>query len=248
MNNPFTKFQLPFLKKTITLVLTPGKILLLGIIALGAIIWFFFLGLLLGRGEYPERAIPEISKMMPQSNGTETPLTVLTVEPTSEIEQRIAEKKAETKGKTEASSETKQETDTKKVTIKQSIKKQEPQKISKKTTQVATKKVQQNIPLKAGKKEIKIASKETSQSEDIFDYVYQVASFKDEKSANAFANRLKKSEIKARVASSKTGSTIWSRVVVDFRGTPNDTAKLREQLKPFKVDKMVMLKKKAVKK
>lgn len=257
MNNPFSdkKLRIPFYKNTITLTLTPGKILLLSIIFIASITWFFFLGLLLGRGEYPENALPEISKVMPQSNGTNVPMTVLTVEPASEVEQHLAEKKVEIKEKDikkTGSEATKQTTEANKVIKKLPVKAETPQKDQKKIVQQSIKKEAKTLPQKtvkqANKKEIKTVTKVTQTSDEAFDYIYQIASFKDEKAANIFADKVKKAGLKARVATSKSGSVTWTRVVVDFRGTPKDTNLLREKLKQFNVDKMVMLKKKIIKK
>ena len=64
-----------------------------------------------------------------------------------------------------------------------------------------------------------------------FNYVYQVAAYKDAGMSDKLASKLKTAGIKARTEKSLENGTTWYRTVVDFRGKPDDTDGLRAKLK-----------------
>lgn len=83
---------------------------------------------------------------------------------------------------------------------------------------------------------------------DTFNYVYQVASFKDLDQATALCAKLKGASLRARSEKSTDEKNVtWHRVLVDFKGKPEDTRKLRKQLEAQGFPKVLMRSKSPVK-
>ena len=74
----------------------------------------------------------------------------------------------------------------------------------------------------------------------IFDYQYQVAATTDLDGAKRLVGRLRADGLRASlVQGSKDGSKLY-RVHVDFRGTPQDTNKLRDKLSKFGIERVIL--------
>ena len=80
----------------------------------------------------------------------------------------------------------------------------------------------------------------------VYDYVYQIASLQDPKAALQFRDKVNKLGLKAEVTVIKTDTKVWHRVVVHFRGMPEDTRDMKDKLAKVGVDKPLMKSKKPI--
>lgn len=81
--------------------------------------------------------------------------------------------------------------------------------------------------------------------EEIFQYTYQAAAFKDEAAANELAATLQKQGVDANVAKGVTSTATWYRVQIPFTGTPSQTRPMRDLVETISGEKPVMVSKKA---
>ena len=79
-----------------------------------------------------------------------------------------------------------------------------------------------------------------TQTGERFDYVYQVAAFKDTASAERLLTRLKSAGLNAEITNQEQNGTIWYRAMVRFRGTPDDVQSLRDALAPMGINQILM--------
>lgn len=78
----------------------------------------------------------------------------------------------------------------------------------------------------------------------VYNYVYQVAAFRDEKQAHDLKNALTKSNISAVVERQAHNNTIWYRVLTPFQGTPASTVMLKDALSRMGINKIILKSKK----
>ena len=79
--------------------------------------------------------------------------------------------------------------------------------------------------------------------EGVFDYIYQTASFRDRQRADEFRERIRTLGLTPDIQEVETSSGQWFRVVVLFHGAPSQTAYMKERLSTLGVDKPIMLSK-----
>ncbi len=75
---------------------------------------------------------------------------------------------------------------------------------------------------------------------EIFDYEYQVAAFKEESQAANMNGKLRASGLKTRVEKENVNNKPWFKVVVSFKGSPEDTRILRTQLAAHGINQVIM--------
>lgn len=238
MSNPKMKIpKIPGEARTFTFTLTlPGLISVAGIAVL-ALTGFFIIGILIGRGYQPEQDVPELAKIMPTpqeevAKATEPETEVLKPEElqfTEELTRSAEEVNATVEEEAQAEAvEQAQESEAGKVEV--------PEKAAR------VEKPEPESPAKS----LSEAAKDRKPGEQIFDYVYQVASFKEGAMADAFAAKLEKAGFKTGKESVQAGNGTWHRVLVLFQGTPDETDILKAGLKEFKIKKPLMRSKKPI--
>ena len=79
-----------------------------------------------------------------------------------------------------------------------------------------------------------------------YNYVYQVAAFKDGAQAEALRGKLAAKGLEAAVAKGSVKGQVWHRVQVLFTGTPSQTDPLRDTVQQVTGQKPIRLSKKAV--
>ncbi len=183
---------------------------------------FFILGLLVGRGYQPEQSVPHLADIMPSNHGaanaTKAPAAkVLKVEDLTYPE--TLAKAPKQVGQT-ADEPSKKTPAPKKATAAKPTQKQ-----AKSTTTA------QQAP-RAGQK--------------IYDYVYQVASFRKQDMADSLSNKLSGAGLNAAIESAATSKGKWFRVVVKHRGTPDSTSAMKSALAKFGISRPLMKRKKLV--
>ena len=80
----------------------------------------------------------------------------------------------------------------------------------------------------------------------VYDYVYQIASLQDPNAALRFKNKVSKLGLKVEVTVVRSNSKVWHRVVVHFRGMPEETRGMKEKLEQVGVKKPLMTSKKPI--
>lgn len=204
-----------FLAKTFTIILTVPRAIALGIGSLVLISWFFFLGLIVGRGYEPEAIIPQVAQIMPQPGETAPFLpegaTPLTEKPTPLTHP------GGTNGRSLIAEADK---------AYRANKKQEGTTASQSTPPSLT-------PPKQQPQTGAAAPQATTETADvaIYAYTYQLASFKEEKAAHTLRDKLKKAGFKPRINISKSSKSTWYRVLVDFNGTTAQAEAAKARLK-----------------
>lgn len=187
------------------------------------IVWVFVLGILLGRGLAPESHIPKLDRIMPQA--APFPAPGLAESPTAARNTPIAAEDLEYRRALKSRT-----ADSRPATPAR-----EPEKPRSNTSREADSPAPSRTETRGTASPdrtaaAKPAEEKTVSKKEMFDYVYQVASSRDAAQAEALASRLKSSGLKPRVAKIDTGGTTWYKVVVNFRGSPEDTRELRKDL------------------
>ncbi|HBE94152.1 MAG TPA: SPOR domain-containing protein [Desulfovibrio sp.] len=215
---------------------------------------FFVLGILIGRGYRPEAEVPELARIMPAppapgSVVQEEP-KVLKPEELHYMEQLTqgstakapkAEKpKAEEKPKPEAAKPEPKPEPAKakaddKAKAEEKAKAIEAVRAEEKAKTEAAAKAEAAKAAKTAKAEAKVVN-----GEQVFDYVYQAAAFRERDQAQALARRVESTGLKASVESATENGTTWHRVVVLYRGTPSSTDTMREKLYSIGLGRPIM--------
>ncbi len=234
-----------------------------------ALTWVFIFGIMLGRGHKPEEQVPKLARMMPSALSSRN--ATLAPPPPAEVLKLEELKYQDTlKGRTVASAPPKPVEQPKpKVVEPPKPKKPEPKPAAKPEPAKPTASSAKEQPPKPAAKETpqaKTAAKETPKAQPgapkpdpkaadkakaesttgRFDYVYQVAAFKDAPPAEAMRAKLQGAGIKARVEKSQEGAVTWYRIMVPFRGKPEDTRSLRASLAQQGIPRVILHSKKAL--
>ena len=74
------------------------------------------------------------------------------------------------------------------------------------------------------------ASPAKKTTDPVFNYVYQVAAFKDMPSAEAMRKKLQAAGVTTRIEKDNAQGTAWYKLLASFKGRPEDTRSLRQKL------------------
>lgn len=227
-----------------------------------AMVWVFIFGVLIGRGYSPEQAVPELSSLMPgQAEASAEPDAVEIIQPEQlEFMDRLsegtvppppadpplAEDHAGDTGDTGDSGDS-SATDVRD-SLEQAIKVKQPvpapkEKAGPGSKDVAVadpepKKTQTPPPPKDPAPDSTPNTIDPEQM--VYNYVYQVASFKDKEAAARFNEKVKGLGLDARIDKAESSGSTWYRVNVHFQGKPEDTRGMKDKLKTLGVDKPIM--------
>ncbi|WP_462325143.1 SPOR domain-containing protein [Desulfoplanes sp.] len=187
-----------------------------------AMAWAFILGVLVGKGYKPEKAIPEIAKIMPEKQH-QTVVSAPKVLAPEELDyyDRLKKKKPEKRQK--KSSRPRPST---------------PKRVEKTVDNTPA---PPQVVIKVTPPPKKPDPKPDTTPQKRFAYVYQAAAFRSEIEAFRFRQRIIRLGIPAFVETSSSG---WHRVNVRFNGAPIETRQLKAQLKPLGVKKPILRSKK----
>jgi len=193
-----------------------------------ALTFFFVMGILIGRGYRPEADVPPLKEIMPNSEhgqltAESKPPKVLTLE------------ELDYQDRLKASPQ--QMLDTPETPAPKS----EPKPASKPEPK----------PLARPEPKPAAAQPETARTapaqpgEAVYDYVYQVASFRKADMAGALRDKLAAAGLNAKVQSGEAKGSTWHRVQVLHHGTPASTADMKAVLTRFGIGKPLLKKKTA---
>ncbi|EPR37520.1 Sporulation domain-containing protein [Desulfovibrio sp. X2] len=249
-------------RRALTIELGLGKATALGVLAIFVVAWAFALGVIIGRGYKPEKAVPEIARIMPTppppaSEGdtgvlkpeelhymdslTKTPVmppkAAEAVQDSHRAEQQKAAQRAQQKAEQKAEQ---QKPEPRKTTTPSMVARVEPAPTARKEAPAA----QQKAPAPAPKQPQKQAEKQAPQTqaaaEGRFSYIYQVASFTDKTQAEAMVKRVKSTGLWAQTESTEIKGKTWHRVIVQFRGTPDETNEMKSRLGKIGITRVIM--------
>lgn len=82
--------------------------------------------------------------------------------------------------------------------------------------------------------------------QQVYDYVYQIAAFADANAAETFRTKVAGLGFKSYVMPSKGENKTWHRVLVQFRGRPEDTRELKSKLAGIGVERTILRQKKPI--
>ncbi len=244
------------LELSLTGALGLGTVLVLGLV------WVFIFGVLVGRGYQPEKAVPELARIMPEEAGKKgeqlaviqpeelTFLDTLRDEPRHgrpQVPQDTAGGRAPT-AQQEAASALKAEPAAEKSPEPQ------PQPASRQVAAVtpqpepqqATQPPQAQKPATAAEAKPAGAKAEAGPEveEDIdetrYNYVYQIASLSEPQSALRFRDQVRELGLKSEVKVVRGQDKYWHRVVVQFQGRPIDTRDMKAKLRTLGVEKPLL--------
>jgi hypothetical protein len=192
-----------------------------------ALTFFFVMGILIGRGYRPEADVPPLKEIMPDGEHGRLaeeakPPKVLTLEEL-DYQDRL-------KASPQQMLDTPQELAAK----PKPAPKAEPKPVAKpepKPAPAAQPEAVETAPAQAG--------------EAVFDYVYQVASFRKADMARALRDKLAGAGLNARVESGEAKGSTWHRVQVLHHGTPASTSEMKAVLVKFGIGKPLLKKKTA---
>lgn len=223
------------LAKSYTLSLTLPRILALSIGGLLIISWFFFLGLVLGRGYLPEQAIPQLAGVMPQpqvqTEATDAP--------------PAGGAPASTTAQTDGEG-----------SITQATGPNNGRSIIVEADKNYRNNIKQDKSKQSGAPSLTVPSQTQQEAaaaqlagadKTVFAYVYQLASFKEEKAAKDLTAKLTSAGYKARVTMSEGSKSKWYKIILDYTGTQDQAEKATADLQSFKLGKPLMLSKKQAK-
>lgn len=184
------------------------------------LVWTFVLGVLVGRGYKPEEAVPKLAELMPEA---------------SENASRAEADKAPEVLKPEE------------LEFFEELQKKPEDAAQQQATAPAAKPVESPKPV-AGTKTATGDQSETSDpsaaeagSQDgSFMYIYQAAAFRSLKQAQQFQAKIQALGYSAGVESATYGGNTWHRVLVHFKGTPQETRILKESLQSLGVEKPLL--------
>jgi cell division protein FtsN len=217
-NKSTSKKSISRKKKTVNskfkLELGLSGLIYLGIFIMLGMVWAFILGVYIGRGYKPEDVVPQIARIMPE---TEVRSNKTGPSP-STIKQEILKPEQ--------------------LEFYEKLKDQPKTKLKKDTlTRIKTK----NKP-RARSKHTKTDSANAKQN--IYSYTYQVAAFKTLNQANKMQKTLTTQGIMSSVTQTFTGNRTWFRVFVHFQGTPKQVEKFKNKLKKIGIKQPILKRKK----
>ena len=194
-----------------------------------ALTFFFVLGVLIGRGYRPESDVPQLAVLMPESASqmeeaqTEPPPDEILRSDQLDYPKDLAQTPGLSKG----------------ADVKADTPVPAPKPVSKP--------VEPATPKPAPKPEVRPEPAPTqpvsASGEQMYDYVYQAASFRQEKLAQDLRDKLIQAGLDAMVSSGDAGGSTWYRVMVKHQGTPTSTDSMREALAKFGIAKPLLKKK-----
>ena len=209
--------------KTYNLSLSlPGMISAVGAGVL-ALTFFFVMGILIGRGYRPETDVPPLNDIMPTTEHGQIARAPLKPEVLKAEELEYPER---LKASPDTRMDEQPSSETKKPEPKAEIKTAKPVDSGPEKPEVF-----EPAPAKPG--------------ELVYDYIYQVASFRQPKMAEALSAKLVASGLRTAIEAGEAKGATWHRVQVLHHGTPASTAGMKEVLAKQGLGKPLLKKKKA---
>lgn len=222
--------------KTYSFTLSLGG--LVSVIAAGAaaLTAFFALGVLVGRGYQPERAVPRLAQVMGQAaeanHSGDKPMQVLKPEELG-YRERLTHDDQEQQEEPAKAEKAKQQ--------------------SAEQTEAAPEgeKTKTEAPQPSGNAESSPDAEAASDPDDraepggqAYDYVYQVAAFSDMQRALELQKAIREAGLKPSMQQAQVKDQTWYRVLVLFQGRPKETRGMKDKLSALGLNTVIMKSKK----
>lgn len=79
-----------------------------------------------------------------------------------------------------------------------------------------------------------------AQDKTVYNYVYQVAAFNNTEAAETMRKKLQADKLSAKVVKGESNGVMWYRILVAYKGTPEDTRTLRDKLAKFGISHIIL--------
>lgn len=211
--------------KRYTVSFSLAGVISLCVLTLVALSWIFILGVLVGRGYKPEKAVPELERIMPQPQEQAQP------EPPKVLKPEELEFYSDLSGKQPEKEQAPE-------------KKQAVRTAPKKAPAPAPKRLEE--PRRPEKVKVTVKVRERTPGVQSYRFTYQVASLKNHEAAQRVQKKLSGLGLSSSIQTAKTSKGTWHRVLVTMNGTDQDAAALRKKLGSVGISKPFLKSRKAL--
>lgn len=217
------------------------KVIVYTVFGIVLLIWSFFIGILVGRGDNPENMVPEIAAIMPTQNTTNLTSTNNNSSNVASQNNIIQPENLEFMDNLKTEPSTDDLTNAPLATnIPPKSKKVRPQPIETQYQQssIERKKETKQKPAQRSQSKAQVTS-----GEGVFDYVYQVAASRNKDGAENLKKKLVANGLSASIVQTDKDGSILYRINIAFRGTPTETRGLNRNLKDVGLDRKILISK-----
>ncbi|CAK7011944.1 MAG: Cell division protein FtsN [Desulfovibrio sp.] len=214
--------------RTVTLTISLPKAFFGALFFLFVLVWVFIFGILIGRGHNPEEVVPELAKVMPDSSGTSQSAPP----PADEVLQSRDLKYHDSlkgKGATQPPRVSPSPAPQKPTAQPGATPTAKPADTSKPTPQPQKPTAQSSVP-----------PVDPDQDQTVYNYLYQVAAFNNARQAQTMQSKLQNGGLNTKVTETQANGSTWYRVLVSFKGKPEDTRKLRQKLSEHGISNVIL--------
>ena len=209
----------PFRDRTVTITLTLPKAVFSVLFFLFLLVWAFIFGVMLGRGHNPEEIVPELAKVMPspapqvEAPHDESMNNVLRPQDLK-YHDSLKGKDAATPPKAAPAPRSEPP---------------KPAPAPKPVPQAqAPKPAPQNVPVSL------------DGDQTVYNYIYQVAASTNKAAADGMQKKLEAGGLSAKVSQNESNGVTWYRILVSFKGKPDDTRTLRAKLAQHGISTIIL--------
>lgn len=198
------------------------RAIMLGVFFVVLLMWVFFVGIVIGRGDNPENIVPELAAIMPSQNMT-----------------------ASMSNNDDSSNEASQD----KIIQPENLEFMDNLKTKPTNDDLTSTPLATNIPPKAKNVPTKpTATEQQTQSQaqadvEEFDYVYQVGASRSKEGSEKLKKKLLDAGFRASILQIEKDGAALYRINVDFRGAPEETSSLSEDLKALGLERKILISK-----
>ncbi|UZP67802.1 SPOR domain-containing protein [Desulfovibrio mangrovi] len=214
-------------KRKIIITASPAACSGLAVVSLLCFVWVFVFGLIVGRGYQPEEALPKLKQIMPAPRPEAAASSAPAIATSEEAKPSQQVIKPED------------------LAFYDQLKK-DPAPAARPSKPAPAKPVASAAqakptatPAKAGT-QVTLPKPEAKPGNTTFAYVYQAAASKDRDAAEHLKSRIESSGLQSRIESVTTNGATWHRVLVLFRGTPEETSTMKDTLQNLGVTKPLL--------
>ncbi|SBV95267.1 conserved hypothetical protein [uncultured delta proteobacterium] len=220
-----------FRDKKITVTLSLPKAVFGVFFSLFVLIWVFIFGVMLGRGHNPEDVVPELAKVMPTPAAPAAPANTPADATINDVLTSQDLKYHDTLKSKDPVEKPRPPAPVQQAAPPQPAAPAKPQT----PPPVAPKPAQQTPAPKPAP-----ALQKEDQDKTVYNYVYQVAAFNNSAAAQAMQKKLQDGGVASRITQTESGGTVWYRLLVSFKGKPEETRELRAKLAPYGISTIIL--------
>ena len=209
-----------FQNRTITLTVSFPKFFFGAVFGVVLLIWAFIFGVMIGRGHNPEKIVPELARVMPKTDAPTRSAPKPDVLSSQDLGYRatLKDKPAQAPG---SPAEAPAPQTPPKPPVTQPAPKPSPE------------------PRAEAPRPEPPAPASTN-DETVYDFLYQVSASTNKAASEALLRRLTASGLTARSVENTDKGRTWYRILVSFRGTPDDTRNLRLRLAEHDIHQTIL--------